>query len=229
MKVAVVPARGGSKRIPRKNIRSFLGRPMIAYSIEAAIATGVFDRILVSTDDDEIAGVAAAAGAEAPFRRPATLSDDRTGTGAVMAHALDWLAQQGAPADFACCIYATAPFVRPGDIASGLEALQAAPEKAYAFSAASFPFPIQRAIRRSGAMFQPEHAQTRSQDLEEAFHDAAQFYWGRAAAWTAATPIFAETSIPIVLPRWRVQDIDTEEDWRRAELMHQALDAADDE
>lgn len=225
MKAAILPARGGSKRIPRKNIRPFLGKPIIAYGIEAARSAGVFDRIIVSTDDDEIAQVAESHGAEAPFRRPAALSDDLTGTAAVVRHALAWLADAGAPADFACCIYATAPFVRPEDLIEGLDRLEAS-SQCYAFSVASFPFPIQRALRRRGqgvGMFHPEHAETRSQDLEEAYHDAGQFYWGRAQAFLAGTPLFAETSIPVVLPRWRVQDIDTEEDWRRAEHLYRAL------
>lgn len=229
MKVAVIPARGGSKRIPRKNIRAFLGRPIVAYSIAAAERSGVCDRILVSTDDAEIAETARALGAETPFLRPPELSDDRTGTAAVVKHALEWLDRAGAPADFACCIYATAPFVRAEDIADGLRRLEAS-SQAFAFSVTSFPFPIQRALRLAGdgvLPFEPAEAETRSQDLEEAYHDAGQFYWGRAAAWLADTPLFAPTSIPVVLPRHRVQDIDTEEDWLRAEHMYRALAAAE--
>lgn len=228
MNVAIIPARGGSKRIPRKNLRPFLGKPIIAYSIEAAVEADLFDRIVVSTDDDEIAETAIALGAEAPFRRPADLSDDQTGTAPVVAHALEALAEAGTAAEFACCIYATAPFVRAADIVQARRRLGAS-EQAYAFSVTTFPFPIQRALKLSGdgvAPFYPEHAGTRSQDLEEAFHDAAQFYWGRAEAYLSGVPLFAETSIPIVLPRERVQDIDTEEDWRRAEALYRAL--ADD-
>lgn len=225
MKVAILPARGGSKRIPRKNIRPFLGRPIIAYSIDAARESGCFDRIIVSTDDDEIAEVAESYGAEAPFRRPAELADDMTGTAPVVAHTLGLLAAERTPATLACCIYATAPFVRAADIRRGHEMLEAS-NQSYAFSVTTFPFPIQRALKRHGpglAMFHPEHAETRSQDLEEAYHDAAQFYWGRAEAWRAGAPLFSDESFPVVLPRWRVQDIDTEEDWRRAELLYRAL------
>ena len=226
MRLAVIPARGGSKRIPRKNIRPFAGRPMIAWSIEAAIRSACFDRILVSTDDEEIAETARAAGAEVPFQRPASLSDDHTGTIPVIAHATEWQQAQGQPPTEVCCIYATAPFVRPEDIRAGLQALQERDAR-YAFSVTSYPSPIQRALRLtpSGrvAMFQPELFNTRSQDLEPAFHDAAQFYWGRAEAWLQGLPIFSADAMPVLLPRHRVQDIDTPEDWERAEWMFRAL------
>lgn len=226
MRLAVIPARGGSKRIPRKNIRPFAGRPMIAWSIEAAIRSACFDRILVSTDDEEIAETARAAGAEVPFQRPASLSDDHTGTIPVIAHATEWQQAQGQPPTEVCCIYATAPFVRPEDIRAGLQALQERDAR-YAFSVTSYPSPIQRALRLtpSGrvAMFQPEFFNTRSQDLEPAFHDAAQFYWGRAEAWLQGLPIFSADAMPVLLPRHRVQDIDTPEDWERAEWMFRAL------
>lgn len=226
MNIAVIPARGGSKRIPRKNLRTFAGRPMIAWPIAAAIDSGCFDRIIVSTDDDEIASVAQAHGAEVPFRRPAELSDDHTPTIPVVAHAVRWQ-QERAHVERACCIYATAPMLRAADIRAGSTALDAAGGD-YAFSVTSYSFPIQRALRidASGrvAMFQPEHRETRSQDLEEAFHDAGQFYWGRAEAWIAGRPIFAGASTAVRLPRKRVQDIDTIEDWERAELLFGAMD-----
>jgi pseudaminic acid cytidylyltransferase len=226
MKIAVIPARGGSKRIPGKNIRDFCGKPIIAYSIDAALASGCFDTVIVSTDDDAIAAVARKYGAEVPFRRPTELSNDIVGTIPVTAHAVRWFEENRGPLDLACCIYATAPFVRADDIKRGLERLEASGAD-YAFSVASFGFPIQRAIRilpsgRAG-MFQPEHFNTRSQDLEEAFQDAGQFYWGTPEAWKAGTPMFSEAAVPVILPRWRVQDIDTEEDWKRAELMFRAL------
>jgi pseudaminic acid cytidylyltransferase len=227
--VAIIPARGGSKRIPRKNIRPFLGKPIIAYSIEAARDAGMFDRIIVSTDDPEIAEVANAHGAETPFLRPADISDDQTDTAAVVKHTLEWLRTSGASAQYACCIYATAPFVRATDLQEGFNQL-AASSKAFAFSVTSFPFPIQRALKLIGdgvTPFAPEHAETRSQDLEEAYHDAGQFYWGRAAAFLAGLPLFAPSSIPIVLPRHRVQDIDTEEDWVRAEHLFRAIQASE--
>jgi N-acylneuraminate cytidylyltransferase len=225
VKLCVIPARGGSKRIPRKNIREFAGKPIIAHSIAAALESGVFDRVMVSTDDAEIAEVARAHGAEIPFLRPTDLADDFTGTNAVVRHALNWHREQGLDYVYACCVYATAPFVQADDLRRGFELL-AASAKAFAFSVTSFPFPIQRAIRlnRDGAveaMF-PEFAGHRSQDLEEAYHDAGQFYWGRAQAFLDDVPLFSPAALPVILPRHRVQDIDTLEDWHRAELLYQA-------
>ncbi len=229
MNVAIIPARGGSKRIPRKNIRPFEGKPIIAYSIEAALATGLFDRIVVSTDDIEIASVAQFYGAEVPFLRPAKIADDMTGTAPVVKHAVETLQATGDEILCACCIYATAPFVRSSDLTAAYEALKAVPEKAFAFSVTSFAFPVQRAlaIRDGGlAPLYPEFSEVRSQDLEEAYHDAGQFYWGRSIAWLGETPLFSHASIPVILPRHRVQDIDTMEDWTRAEHMFRALGGA---
>ena len=226
MRLAVIPARGGSKRIPRKNVREFCGRPMIAWSIEAALQSGCFDKIVVSTDDDEIAAISVAEGAEVPFRRPSNLSDDYTATSPVVAHAIQWCSDAGSPPDKVCCLYATAPFVNPVDIVQGLRQLEAS-DADFAFSVTSYPFPIQRAVRvnESGRvnMFQPEHFLTRSQDLEEAYHDAGQFYWGTATAWLENRPIFSAKSAAVFLPRHRVQDIDTPEDWQRAELMFSVI------
>lgn len=230
MRLAVIPARGGSKRIPRKNIRPFGGLPMIAWSIRAAVDSGCFDRIIVSTDDVEIAAVAKEYGAEAPFLRPEALSDDHTGTTPVVAHAVQWQQAHGVSASTVCCLYATAPFVRAHDLQRGLATLEESGAD-FAFSITSYAFPIQRAIRITDAgrvqMFQPNHFQTRSQDLEEAWHDAGQFYWGKAAAWLANKPLLGPDSAPVILPRYRVQDIDTPEDWARAELMLKALNAAE--
>ncbi len=226
MRVAIIPARGGSKRIPRKNIKAFGGRPMIAWSILAAQKSGCFDQIIVSTDDDEIAELAKAHGAEAPFRRPEALADDHTPTVPVIAHAVQWLADNGTPAEEVCCLYATAPFVQAEDLSRGLEALRST-DAAYAFPVTSFAFPIQRAVRLRAdgrvEMFYPEHSQTRSQDLPEAYHDAGQFYWGHARAWLAGLPVIGPSSTSIILPRYRVQDIDTPEDWERAERLFQVL------
>ncbi|BCG48883.1 Pseudaminic acid cytidylyltransferase [Citrifermentans bremense] len=225
LKVAVIPARGGSKRIPHKNIKLFAGQPIIGYSIQAAKECGLFDRIIVSTDDEEIASVARSFGAEIPFLRPKTLADDFTGTNAVVKHAINWLADEGSSVDYACCIYATAPFLKSKYLIEGYQKLVAA-KSSFAFSVTGFRFPIQRALRldSSGsvdAMF-PEHIYTRSQDLEEAYHDAGQFYWGKSEAFLRDEVMFSPASVAVVLPRHLVQDIDTPQDWYEAELMFRA-------
>ena len=225
MKIAVIPARSGSKRIPGKNIRDFCGKPIIAYSIEQAINSGLFDRVIVSTDDEEIAIVARNYGADTPFIRPPDISDDFTGTNAVVKHAIEWFQQQGQVIEFACCIYATAPFVQARYLQEGYEKLVKS-NCSFAFSVTSYAFPIQRAIRinTQGEVdaIWPENINTRSQDLEDTFHDAGQFYWGTSAAFLQDQVIFSTDSIPVIVPRFLVQDIDTEEDWFRAELMFKA-------
>lgn len=223
--IALIPARGGSKRIPKKNIRDFLGKPIIAYSIEAAIKSKCFDRIIVSTDCDEIREVAIKYGAEVPFLRPADISNDHATTNDVIKHALNWAAENSYPIDYLCCLYATAPFIRVADIIHGFEKICQATSDSYALTVTSFPFPIQRAIKISNdrlEMFEPEHLLTRSQDLEEAYHDAGQFYWGKPELFLNDVPFFSNVSIPVILPRHIVQDIDTEEDWLRAELLYKA-------
>jgi len=225
-KVAIIPARGGSKRIPRKNIKPFMGKPMIAWPIAAAQESGLFDSIIVSTDDEEIAEVARAAGAQVPFMRPADLANDHAGTGAVIIHALQWFTENGIPFDAACCIYATAPFLDPKRLVEGWEKLQQ-PGKRFAFSVTSYAFPIQRALRQtpdgSVDMFWPENLMKRSQDLEPAYHDAAQFYWGWSEAFLNGEVTFSPISAPVILPRTEVVDIDTPEDWEVAELTWRVL------
>jgi len=222
MKIAVIPARGGSKRIPRKNIKPFSGKPMIAWSIEAAKSSGLFDRIIVSTDDAEIAEVAKQWGAEVPFMRPEALSNDHAGTTPVIAHATQWALAQGMDVEAVCCIYATAPFVQVDDLKRGWEALESG-DWDYAFTVTDFAAPIFRAFRQTKEggieMFYPEHFAARSQDLPVALHDAGQFYWGRPAAWIEGKRIFDHRSKPVLIPRWRVQDIDTPDDWERAEIL----------
>ena len=226
MKLCVIPARGGSKRIPRKNIREFCGKPMIAWSIEAALASGCFDQVIVSTDDEEIASIAESFGAEVPFRRPADLADDHTATRPVVIHAIRETEKHFGRTEYVCVIYPTAPLIQVADLQRGLEHLIAA-KADFAFSVTSYAYPIQRALRLTSSggvsMFQPQHRQTRSQDLEPAYHDAGQFYWGRAEAFLEGRQTFSGASVPIILPRWRVVDIDTEEDWRQAELLSCAL------
>ncbi|WP_339532796.1 pseudaminic acid cytidylyltransferase [Pseudomonas mucidolens] len=228
MRLAVIPARGGSKRIPRKNIKTFCGKPMIAWSIHAALQSGCFDKVIVSTDDEEIAQIAREYGASVPFMRPANLSDDYTGTIPVIQQAIEWCQENGFDAQQVCCLYATAPFVSPDDLRRGLGVLEQSGSQ-YAFSVTSYAFPIQRAIRLTGAgrveMFNAEHFCTRSQDLEEGYHDAGQFYWGLASAWLSGKIIFSPESSAVLLPRYRVQDIDTPEDWIRAEWLFKAFQA----
>lgn len=226
MKLAIIPARGGSKRIPRKNIRLFGGQPMISWSISAAQSSKCFDRIIVSTDDPEISEVSRAYGAEVPFLRPTELSDDYCSVASVIAHAIEWQNRFGERVSEACCICATAPFVRSEDLQRGWDVMHRSGAQ-YAFSVTSYAFPIQRALRITTeeriAMFEPNNYSRRSQDLEGAWHDAAQFYWGRAEAWLTKLPLFSEVAAPVALPRYRVQDIDTLEDWVRAELMFRVM------
>lgn len=222
MRIAVIPARGGSKRIPRKNIKPFCGMPMIAWSIEAAKSSGLFGRIIVSTDDAEIAEVAKQWGAEVPFMRPEALSNDHAGTTPVVAHATQWALDQGFDVSAVCCIYATAPFVQTDDLNRGWEALNSG-DWDYAFTVTDFAAPIFRSFNQTAEggveMFFPEHFATRSQDLPAALYDAGQFYWGRPVAWLKDKRIFDRRSKPVMIPRWRVQDIDTPDDWERAEIL----------
>lgn len=228
--VALIPARGGSKRIPQKNIREFAGRPIIAYSIAAAQGSGLFDRIIVSTDDPHIMQTARAHGAEAPFTRPAELATDTASTDAVVLHALDWLEREDSAPTYVCCLYATAPFVRASDLIRGYRILQRL-AAVTAFSVTSFGHPILRALKVSPNgfldMFWPENRTVRSQDLPQAWHDAGQFYWIDVARYRIAPRLFSDRSAPVPLPRHRVQDIDTEEDWRRAEVLYAVLAAED--
>ena len=221
MKLAIIPARGGSKRIPRKNIRVFCGKPIIVWSIEVALASGCFDRVVVSTDDPEIAAVAQAHGADVPFLRPLVLADDFTTTIPVIAHAILCHEADSEQIEAACCIYATAPFCRAEDLCDGLRLLES-DEVDYVFPVARYGFPIQRALRVTAdgraEMFQPEHFATRSQDLEPAYHDAGQWYWGRRNAWLEGRAMFSPATRVVVLPAARAQDIDTPEDWQEAEI-----------
>jgi N-acylneuraminate cytidylyltransferase len=220
--IAIIPARGGSKRIPRKNIKDFFGKPLIAYSIEVALKSKLFDKVIVSTDDEEIAKIAVEYGAIVPFLRPKELSDDFTGTGAVVEHTINYLKEEGENYNFLCTIYATAPLLQEKYLIEGFKRLRNS-NAHQSFSVTSMPFPIQRTfkITENGRceMFIPENFSKRSQDLEVAYQDAGQFYWENLNNKFSDIP-FGKDSIPIVLPRYLVQDIDTLEDWRRAELMY---------
>jgi N-acylneuraminate cytidylyltransferase len=223
--VAIIPARGGSKRIPKKNIKLFHGKPLIAYSIETAIKSGVFDKVIVSTDDETIAKVAIKYGAQVPFVRPKELSDDYTGSGEVVNHAVEFLKQNGEDYKYVCTIYATAPLLQEKYLKQGYEKIKNSDAK-ISFSVTSMPFPIQRTFKidknERCEMFWPENFYKRSQDLEEAYQDAGQFYWENTKITSEEIP-FGKDSIPIILPRYLVQDIDTLEDWERAEKMYQLI------
>ena len=221
--IAIIPARGGSKRIPRKNIKDFYGKPLIAYSIEVAVKSKLFDKVMVTTDDKEIATIAREYGADVPFLRPKKLSDDFTGTQEVINHTLEYLKENNEVYDYACTIYATAPLLQKKYLIEGFKKLKES-TAVNTFSATSMPFPIQRTFKLNSEgrceMFTPEHYMTRSQDLEEAYQDAGQFYWKRLDRESSEI-MFGEDSIPIILPRHLVQDIDTLEDWKRAEIMYE--------
>ncbi|XOV79328.1 MAG: pseudaminic acid cytidylyltransferase [Aestuariibacter sp.] len=225
MNLAIIPARGGSKRIPGKNIKLFDGKPLIAYSIETALKSGLFEKVIVSTDSKEVQEVAKQYGAETPFIRPESLSNDYAGTRPVTNHAIEYCREHLFEPEYVCCIYATAPFLQKQYLQAGLDKLRADSSKMFAFSVTTFPFPIQRALQKEASgvspMF-PEFINHRSQDLPEAFHDAGQFYWGSTAGYLSNQKIFSDKGLPVVLPRHLVQDIDTQEDWVRAELMYRA-------
>lgn len=224
--VAIIPARGGSKRIHNKNIKSFAGKPIIAYSIQAARQSNLFDRIIVSTDSKQIAEIAKKYGAEVPFLRPAELSDDYTATAPVIVHALKWMQQNNFTTESFCCIYATAPFLKIKYLKRGLILLKKF-DAATSFSVTSFPFSIERALKiepsRRVRMVWPEYETKRSNDLPERYHDAGQFYWGNTIKFLEEKRLYTSNSMPVILPRHRVIDIDTLEDWETAEKMFLAM------
>ena len=224
--VAIIPARGGSKRIPRKNIRPFLGVPLLARTIEILQDVALFDRIVVSTDDDEVATVAVQTGAEVPFRRPAELADDHTPTVPVVAHALQEIAKDAPLATAACCVYPAAVLLDPESLLRARELLDA-PATSFVVPVAALPTPIERALRIDAdgrcQMTHPEHRTSRTQDLEPAYHDVGQFYWGKTRAWLDQSPIHGDQTRALVIPSCRAQDIDTEEDWVFAEQRFRIL------
>ena len=226
MKIAVIPARGGSKRIPRKNIKDFCGRPMIAWAISAAKESGLFDHIIVSTDDEEIARIAKNWGAETPFVRPVDLADDLTPTVPVIAHAVKSCLELGWDADYVCCIYPCVPFLQIGDLVSALD-LADTQNADFVYPVTEYAHPIQRAMRRlpGGQMqfFSPQFELTRTQDLEKTYHDAGQFYWAISKSWLSNDSIIGSNSYAITIDSSKVQDIDTPEDRAIAELMFEQL------
>jgi len=226
MNVVIIPARGGSKRIPHKNIKVFNGKPIIYWPLKVLQNSNLFDKIIVSTDDPDISKVALSLGAEVPFLRPNHISDDYSNVSDVMAHEVNSLNKSNYNMDVVCCVYSTAAFLTENDLRKGFQ-LFLNNDFNFVFSATTFPYPIQRAFKRTYdngiKMIDNKYIRTRSQDLEETYHDAAQFYFGKPDAWSNNNDIFSHSSEIVVLPRWRVQDIDTKEDWKRAEFLHKTL------
>ena len=220
MNIAIIPARGGSKRIPRKNIREFCGKPIISYSIDAAKKSGLFEHVVVSTDDPEIAEVAKACGAEVPFTRPTELSDDYAATVPVVAHAIRTTRELGWVFDSVCCIYPCAPLVQVEDVCGALLSLNNSIAD-YCFPVTEYPSSIHRALRLlNGGKTQPifpDFQLQRTQDGEPAYFDVGQFYWGSVEAWLSK-PNIHNSGVGYVIPNWRVVDIDNVADWQRAEI-----------
>lgn len=225
MNIAIIPARGGSKRVPRKNIKTFADRPMIAHAITAAINSKLFEYVIVSTDDEEIASVSRSWGATVPFMRPPELADDYTPTVPVVAHAIEMLKKQSIAFDNVCCIYPSVPFIQTSDLVNAFQLLNSS-NQGYCYPVAEFPSAIQRALRHNtdGSLqpINPQYEWTRTQDLEPAFYDAGQFYWGRVESWLTGLGL-QSNGAGIVIPQWRVVDIDTHEDWARAEILYKML------
>jgi pseudaminic acid cytidylyltransferase len=225
MKIAIIPARGGSKRIPGKNSKMFCGKPMIAWAIGHALRSKMFDKVIVSTDDEYTAKVARASGAEVPFTRPAELSDDLTPTVPVIAHAVESCQAVGWDIEFACCIYPCVPFLQSSDLVQAF-AMLLEKDAHFVYPVTEYAHPIQRAMRRSATgqmgFYRPEYELTRTQDLEKSYHDAGQFYWGKSLAWKSHMKMHT-SGVGLVVPNWRVVDIDNEDDWNRAELLFKAL------
>lgn len=221
MNLCIIPARGGSKRIPRKNIKLFNGFPLIAYSIKNAQNSGIFDKIIVSTDDEEIAKIANKFGADVPFIRPKSLSDDFVGTSAVVVHAIEQMQEK---CDVVCCLYATAPLINEEILKKAYEEFKKS-KKEFLFSISEFSYPVQRALKNPDeiSMLYPEFGSFRSQDLEKAYHDAGAFYFGSKNSWQEKKAIFSPHSKGFTLPRFQVCDIDTPQDWEMAELMYEIL------
>ena len=220
MKVAIIPARIGSKRIPKKNIKNFCGKPIIYWAIKAAKKSKIFDKIIVSTDDKKTALLAKRYKAEVPFLRPHKLADDKTNTMEVIVHAIQWLKKNNLDPQFICCIYATAALIKPKDIIKGFNKIKERKWN-YVFSATNFSSPISRAFKKDSLgrvkMYNSKNYYSRSQDLIKSYHDAGQFYWARTNTWLKSKPIFGKSSTIINIPNSRVHDINTDEDWKFAE------------
>jgi N-acylneuraminate cytidylyltransferase len=223
--IAIIPARGGSKRIPRKNIKEFCGKPMISWSINIAKNSGLFKEVIVSSDDEEIIELAKKDGASAPFKRPSSISDDFSTTHDVISHAVDYLDQSSYQFDFACCIYACAPFIQIQDLHEGLNVIKQN-DNFYSYPITEYPHPISRALEVSSdnkiKLLEGDNEQRRTQDCSLAYHDAGQFYWGSKDTWLSVHKIHSN-AFGIPIPSWRAVDIDSPEDWKRAEITFNTL------
>jgi len=223
--IAIITARGGSKRIPRKNIKMFRGKPIITYSIEIALSSNLFDYVMVSTDDDEIADFAKKLGADVPFIRSKQNSDDFSGTADVILEVLSTLKENEMQFESACCIYPTAPFITVNSLTRSYDVLI---ENKFdtVFPVCSFSYPIQRALEIKNSktsMVSPENMNLRSQDLPRRYHDAGQFYWINVEEFLKEKKLFTNNSGSIILNELETQDIDNETDWKLAELKHSLL------
>ena len=226
--IVIIPARGGSKRIPKKNIKDFLGKPIIAYSIEMAINSKLFSRVIVSTDDEEIKDIVLKYGAEVPFIRPKNIADDFTGTHEVIGHAVEYLENTGETMDYVCCIYPTAPLIQKDDLIKGFKLIQTNKWNSV-MAATNFSYPIFRSFENlpNGGlkMIFPEHYNSRSQDLPEVYHDAGLFYWAKPKIWKKKPQGYNEKNSIVKLPNYRIQDIDTPDDWKKAEILYEIINS----
>ena len=226
MIVAIIPARGGSKRIPKKNIKNFLGKPIIAYSIDVAFKSKIFDKVIVSTEDKEIKDISIIYGAEVPFIRPKEIADDFTGTHEVIGHAVKWLEDNGDKIDYCCCIYPTAPLIQKEDLLNGFDMIKSNKWDSV-LAATNFSYPIFRSFENlpDGGlnMIFPEHFKSRSQDLPEVYHDVGLFYWAKPETWKKKPKKYGKKNSIVKIPNYRIQDIDTLDDWKRAEIIYQTL------
>lgn len=225
-KIAIITARGGSKRIPRKNIKEFCGKPILAYSIEAALSSGIFDTVMVSTDDEEIAEAAKRYGAVVPFYRSERTANDFATTNDVLLEVLEEYEKRGERFELACCIYPTAPFVTAQKLKAAVEQLTASDADTL-IPVVSFSYPPQRAmiVKEGRLIFEyPQYLDSRSQDLEPHYHDVGQFYVFRTAAFEKNRKLMLGNILPMVIPELEVQDIDNESDWKIAEIKYQAME-----
>ncbi len=220
--VAIIPARGGSQRIQKKNIKDFNGKPIISYAIQSALDSEIFDSVVVSTDSEEIADISKQYGAEVPFRRNKKLADDYTSIHEVIADSIMQLSELKRNFEYACCIYATAPFIDKKDLIEGFKKINIGNKK-IVIASTNYSYPVHRAFFKKSKdeieMLFPENFNKRSQDLEEVHHDAGQFVWASSKTWLSKPIPFGKQHDTIHIPNWRVQDIDTYDDWKRAEMI----------